>query len=124
MMNQRDVLVEQERRKSLLQQAENRRLVHQAQADSQGMTYEIRVRGRVALDARWRVWFSKDETITTQGARGGTPITILTATFVNQAAFQKCLNKIMTLGLPLISIIRVPSEDQTPSPSTIARYCR
>jgi len=67
--------------------------------------YEIRVRGH--LDGRWTDWFG-GLTLTLE-ANGDT---LLTGLVVDQAALHGLLRKVRDLGLPLLAVMRVES-DQT-----------
>lgn len=66
--------------------------------------YEIRVRGH--LDARWTSHF---EGLTITLAENGD--TLLTGPVVDQAALHGLLKKVRDLGLPLVSINRVQSNE-------------
>ncbi len=71
--------------------------------------YEIRVKGRLA--PRWRAWFD-GMTLTTEA--GGT--TCIHGTVVDQAALHGLLQKLRDVGLPLISVIHL--ETDNPDPAT------
>ena len=71
--------------------------------DKQGI-YEIRVKG--LLDEKWSDWFDSF-TITPQGDDE----TLLTGPVADQAALHGLLGKIRDLGLPLLSVKRVESEE-------------
>jgi hypothetical protein len=72
--------------------------------------YEIRLRGH--LDSRWATWF--DGFSLTSESNGTTTIYGLVA---DQAALHGVLQRIRDLALPLISVIRVDT-DQHNHPST------
>jgi len=71
--------------------------------DKQGI-YEIRVKG--LLDEKWSDWFDSF-TITPQGDDE----TLLTGPVADQSALHGLLGKIRDLGLPLLSVKRVESEE-------------
>ncbi len=62
--------------------------------------YQIRVEGR--LSERWQHWFD-DMDVTTQA---GTGTTTLTGAVADQAALLGLLQKLYTLGLPLLLVRR------------------
>ncbi len=76
---------------------------------SQPMSYQIRISGH--LGAQWTGWFG-DLSITLEenGA------TLLTGPVTDQAALYGLLRKVRDLGLPLISVMRVES-DQANAPN-------
>ncbi len=63
--------------------------------------YEIRVQGR--LESRWAAWF--DGMTLTAGSDGTTTIH---GPVVDQAALHGLLRKLRDVGLPLLSVTRVP----------------
>jgi hypothetical protein len=65
--------------------------------------YEIRIQGH--LDSRWADWF-EGLTLTLEDSGE----TLLTGTVEDQAALHGLLRKVRDLGLPLISVIRVGSN--------------
>ena len=65
--------------------------------------YAIRVEG--CLTDRWAEWF-EGMTITQENNQ-----TLLTGPVVDQAALYGLLKKVRDLGMPLISVTRVPAED-------------
>jgi hypothetical protein len=67
----------------------------------QPCTYRIRVQGN--LDAGWADYFD-DMQFTASSAPDGSPITTLMGTLVDQAAMQGVLQKLYSLGFPLISV--------------------
>lgn len=70
------------------------------------MQYEIRVGGH--LGTRWAAWF--DGLAITSESDGST---VLRGSIVDQAALHGLLTKLRDVGIPLISLRQVPS-DQTP----------
>jgi hypothetical protein len=66
-------------------------------------TYEIRLQGQ--LPERWTGWFG-DVAI----ALGEDGTTLLTCPAVDQAALYGLLKKVRSLGLPLLSVVRVESN--------------
>lgn len=73
--------------------------------------YAIRVAG--LLDQRWADWFD-GLTLTHQG--DGT--TVLDGPVVDQAALHGLLQKIRDLGLPLLSVTPVPTDNSTTGSSS------
>jgi len=65
--------------------------------------YEIRLDGH--LDARWTAWF--DGLTLTQDSDG---TTVIHASVVDQAALHGLLQRVRDLGLPLISVIHLSSD--------------
>ncbi len=63
------------------------------------MSYEIRVKGH--LDQRWSAWF--DGMTLTVEANGDT---IISGHVVDQSALHSLLNKVHSLNLTLISVLR------------------
>lgn len=72
--------------------------------------YQIRIEGH--LDRQWTDWF---EGLTITAADNGD--TLLTGPVVDQAALHGLLKKVRDLGLPLISVIQVPSQADEPDAS-------
>ena len=69
--------------------------------------YEIEVQGRIG--ERWAHWFD-DVSVGAQG-EAQSAITTLTVTVADQAALLGLLQKLYTLGLPLLRVQRkVPTE--------------
>jgi hypothetical protein len=66
--------------------------------------YEIRLQGH--LEARWAAWF---DGLTLTISSDGT--TIIRGPVVDQAALHGLLQKVRDLGLPLVSLARVDSDD-------------
>lgn len=69
---------------------------------SQPMIYQIRLRGH--LGRQWSDWF---EGLSITLEENGD--SLLTGPVVDQAALHGLLRKVRDLGLPLISVIRLPS---------------
>ena len=69
---------------------------------SMTLRYQIRVEG--VLDAGWSAWFDGMEVA---GDEGG-PQTTITGPVVDQAALHGLLAKVFDLGLPLLSVRRLP----------------
>jgi hypothetical protein len=65
--------------------------------------YEIRVNGR--LDSRWTAWF-EGLSLTTED--DGT--TVIRGPVVDQAALHGLLHKLRDIGIPIVSLARLPSE--------------
>ena len=74
--------------------------------------YEIRLQGR--LDPRWSARFD-GMTLTT-----GDGFTLLAGPVVDQAALHGLLHQLRDIGLPLVSVTRVETDDEThpPAPPT------
>jgi len=72
--------------------------------------YQIRLRGR--LDARWSARF-EGMTLTT-----GDGFTLLTGRVADQAALHGLLHQLRDIGLPLVSVTRVETADETRPPRT------
>jgi hypothetical protein len=68
--------------------------------------YQIRVKGN--LEHKWSEWF--DGLTVTQPAEGET---LLVGPVADQPALYGLLTKIMNLGLPLISVVRLEDPDQS-----------
>ena len=82
---------------------------HNQYADpNQPMIYQIRIRGH--LDQQWTEWF-EGLTITLEDNGD----TLLTGPVVDQAALHGLLKKVRDLGMPLLSVDPVKS-DQDDSP--------
>ena len=71
--------------------------------DESGL-YEIRLKGH--LDDRWDAWFG-GLTLT----REDNGETLLTGPLVDQAALHGVLRKVRDVGMPLISVMLMKSED-------------
>lgn len=65
--------------------------------------YEVRLKGH--LDGRWAVWF---EGLTITQEEDGN--TLLTGTVVDQAALHGLFKKVRDLGMPLLSVNFVSSD--------------
>jgi len=65
--------------------------------------YQIRIKGH--LDRRWADWF---EGMTITPEEGGE--TLLTGSVVDQAALHGLLRKVRDLGIPLISVTSVQTD--------------
>jgi hypothetical protein len=72
------------------------------------MIYQIRIKGH--LDEQWSDWF-ENATITLE-ENGDT---LLTCPVVDQAALHGLLKKIRDLGMPLLSVNRIVSEQNNSS---------
>jgi hypothetical protein len=72
--------------------------------------YEIRLTGH--LDARWNDWF---DGLTVSGDIDGT--TVISGQVVDQAALHGLLQRVRDLGLPLISVRQVVSDQPGERPS-------
>jgi hypothetical protein len=66
--------------------------------------YEIRVDGN--LGTRWTAWF---DGLAITSERDGT--TVLRGPVADQAALHGLLQKLRDIGIPLISLTQVPSEE-------------
>jgi hypothetical protein len=73
-------------------------------------TYEIRLAGRLA--PRWSAWF--DGLTVTSGDDG---TTVLRGPVIDQAALHGVLQKLRDLGIPLISLNRIPSDEPGERPA-------
>ena len=69
------------------------------------MIYQIRIKGH--LDHQWKSWF-ENATITLEEDGD----TLLTLPVVDQAALHGLLKKIRDLGMPLLSVNRVVSDEK------------
>ena len=68
--------------------------------------YEITLQGR--LDSRWSGWF--EDMVLTMEANG---TTVLRGPVIDQAALHGLLARVRDLGLPLVSVHRVPTPPDT-----------
>ncbi len=68
--------------------------------------YEICLKGH--LDEQWVSWF-EGFTITYSFSHEGTPVTTLSGAIADQAALHGVLIKLRDIGIPLLSVNRVPS---------------
>jgi hypothetical protein len=73
-----------------------------------GGRYEIRLNGH--LDARWAARF---DGLTLTNDRDGT--TVISGQVADQAALHGLLQRVRDLGLPLVSVIHIDSDQPTPS---------
>jgi hypothetical protein len=80
---------------------------HTSRPDGSGW-YEIRLTGR--LDPRWSARFD-GMTLTT-----GDGFTLLSGPVVDQAALHGLLHQLRDIGLPLVSVTQVETDDATRSP--------
>ena len=71
--------------------------------------YEIQVPGR--LDESWSEWFEGME-ITVASGDDVPTITTLTGTVVDEAALQGLLDRLFSLGLRLLSVVRLQPEPE------------
>jgi hypothetical protein len=74
----------------------------------QPATYQIKVPGY--LNDSWSDW-AGGMTITVESGGDGPPTTSLTGTVADQAALQGLLRRLYSLGLPLLSVNQVDSEE-------------
>jgi hypothetical protein len=84
------------------------RKVEQKLTLDQPAAYQIIVPGH--LDASWSEW-AGGMTITIENGDDGPPVTILIGTVADQAALQGLLRRLYALGLPLISVNWVESDE-------------
>jgi hypothetical protein len=82
--------------------------VNQKLTLAQPATYQIKVPGH--LDESWSEW-AGGMAITLENGDDGPPTTTLTGTVADQAALQGLLRRLYSLGLPLISVNRVETEE-------------
>ena len=73
-----------------------------------GTHYEIRVAGR--LGTHWSAWF---EGLSIAPGPDGT--TVLAGPVADQASLHGLLQKLRDLGIPLVSLTAVPSDDEPPA---------
>ena len=69
--------------------------------------YQIRLEGHLGL--QWADWFDGLTITLTEESE-----TLLTGPVEDQAALHGLLKKVRDLGLPLISIVQVPSQEDGP----------
>lgn len=74
-------------------------------ANQQTTIYQIRVKGE--LDSKWADWF---DGLTLTFAEEGE--TVLTGPIVDQAALHGVLKKIRDLGVPLLSVVQVETDQE------------
>jgi hypothetical protein len=77
---------------------------HQVRSYGPGVQYEIRV--DVKLSPRWAAWF---DGLSITSESDGT--TALRGSVVDQAALHGLLQKLRDVGVPLISLTQVPSDE-------------
>ena len=70
-------------------------------------SYEIRAQGWIG--ERWANWFD-GMTMTYEGTRDESPITVLTGPVSDQAALRSLLTKIWGLNLTVVSVARVETS--------------
>jgi hypothetical protein len=70
--------------------------------------YEIRLSGH--LDARWATWF--DGLAVTHDGDG---TTVISGRVADQAALHGLLQRVRDLGLPLVSVTQIATDQPTPS---------
>jgi hypothetical protein len=76
------------------------------------MVYQIRIKG--ALGAQWTDWFGGMRITPQQNGD-----TLLTGPVIDQAALYGILRKVRDLGMPLLSVVRIPSgSSDTPNIDT------
>lgn len=83
-------------------------ILNQKTHSDQPVVYQIRIRGH--LDSQWTDWFGG--LIVTLEDSGDT---LLTGPVIDQAALYGLLKKVRDLGLPLISIVPVESDQANQS---------
>jgi hypothetical protein len=69
--------------------------------------YEIRLTGH--LDSHWTAWF---DGLTVTYESDGT--TVISGPITDQAALHGVLQRVRDLGLPLVSVVRVPTTRRDP----------
>ena len=72
--------------------------------------YEIRLAGRLA--SRWSTWF---DGLSIAADDDGT--TVLRGPVVDQAALHGLLQKLRDIGIPLVSLTRIPTNTPTEPPA-------
>jgi hypothetical protein len=77
--------------------------------------YEIRLTGR--LHPRWAGWF---DGMTVVDDDDGT--TVLRGYVVDQSALHGLLHKVRDIGLPLVSVVRVPADESPVPPADPAPH--
>jgi hypothetical protein len=73
--------------------------------------YEIRVKGH--LGPRWAAWFDGLSLTTEEDG-----ITVISGPVVDQAALHGLLHKLRDVGIPLVSLIQLPTD--APADPTVA----
>jgi hypothetical protein len=86
-------------------------------------SYQIRIQGH--LDESWSERMS-GVTIRTQRSSDGSPMTILTGAFQDQAELAGVLNTLYDLGLPLLSVecLDIPANNPAGPPAPSAQIAR
>jgi hypothetical protein len=74
-------------------------------------SYRIEVAGH--LNIQKATWF-QDLAITNDYDQAGTPVTIITGEVADQAMLHGLLTRIRDLGLPLLAVNRIESNEQDP----------
>ncbi len=82
--------------------------IHQKLTLAQPATYQIKVPGH--LDESWSDW-AGGMTITLESEGDGPLVTTLTGVVADQAALQGLLRRLYSLGLPLISVNWMGTEE-------------
>ncbi len=70
-------------------------------------TYEVRVQGQIG--ERWAHWFDEMSVVSTGGPDSA--VTTLRGNVVDQAALLGLLQRLYTLGLPLLLVRRLSSSE-------------
>lgn len=77
---------------------------HSQPSTGQPTAYQIRLQGH--LDPQWTTWF---DGLTVTLEEDG--ITLLTGKVIDQAALHGLLKKVRDLGMPLLAVIAIDSND-------------
>jgi hypothetical protein len=72
--------------------------------------YEIRLRGH--LQPRWAGWF---DGMAITNLEDGT--TVIRGQVVDQSALHGVLHKVRDIGLPLVSVVRIPADESPAAPA-------
>ncbi len=75
-----------------------------------GERYEIRIRG--ILDPHWQPWFEGLTLISDAGCSGGQGCTLIVGVLTDQPALHGILERIRDLNLTLISVRRLPDDQE------------
>ena len=75
-------------------------------SDPNTQRYEIRVIGH--LESRWVAWFDGLNLTTEDDG-----VTLISGPVVDQAALHGLLTKLRDLGIPLVSLVRLPPGEST-----------
>ena len=70
---------------------------------------EVQIRVQGWINERWADWFD-GMTMTYEGTKDDSPVTVLTGPIIDQAALRGILTKIWDLNLTVISVNRIESE--------------